>query len=107
MVGLGSAAKIYPVVLLPVLVIVVSVSAASGRRFCRRHRGRSGGGRFVPFSVASFSGTWGRCASSSREVCRSRASRVPWSFGRHAAEKLTAPGFPSPSDFRPRARETD
>ena len=59
MVGLGSVAKIYPVVLLPVLVIVAL--RQRGVREAMFVAGTAVGAAaavLVPFSLASFSGTW-------------------------------------------------
>ena len=101
MVGLGSAAKIYPVVLLPVLVIVAL--RQRGVREALFVAGTAVGAAaavLVPFSVASFSGTWRslRVQFTGGLQIESLASSVVV-LASHAADKLTAPKFPSPSDF--------
>jgi glycosyl transferase family 87 len=101
MVGLGSVAKIYPLVLLPVLVIVAL--RQRGVREAMLVAGTAVGTAaavLVPFSLASFSGTWRslRIQFTGGLQIESLASSVVV-MASHAADKLTAPGFPSPSDF--------
>ena len=76
--GLGAAAKIYPAILLPVLVIVAGPSAGRPRSsVCRRRRGRSGGSGASTVLVRVCSpARGGRFASNSQAVFRSRAWRV-------------------------------
>jgi hypothetical protein len=101
MLGLGAATKIYPAVLLPVLVIV----ARRGRGVREAvFAGAAGVGAIaavlVPFFVASFSGTWRslRIQFTGDLQIESLASSVLVTAS-HAAESLSIPGLPRPSDF--------
>lgn len=102
--GLGAAAKIYPALLLPVLVIV-----ALRRRGVREAvfvAGAAVGAMaavFVPFFVASFSGTWRslRIQFTGGLQIESLASSV-LVIASHVADKLSAPGLPESSDFTTR-----
>ena len=100
--GLGAAAKIYPIVLLPVLVI--AALRQRGVREAMFVAGTAVGAAaavFVPFSVASFSGTGRalRIQFTGGLQIESLASSVVVTAS-HVADKLTAPGLPEPSDFR-------
>ena len=101
MVGLGTATKIYPIVLLPVLVIVAfrqrSVREAM---FVAGAAVGAAAAVLVPFSVASFSGTWRalRVQFTGGLQIESLASSVIVTAS-HAADKLTVPVLPAPSDF--------
>lgn len=99
--GVGAAAKIYPVLLLPVLVIVV----IRQRGVCEAIlvAGAALGAVaavFLPFAIASFSGAWEslRIQFTGGLQIESLASSVLVVF-RHGAEKLTALGLPPPPDF--------
>jgi hypothetical protein len=102
--GLGAAAKIYPALLLPVLVIV-----ALRRRGVREAvfvAGAAVGAMaavFVPFLIASFSGTWRslRIQFTGGLQIESLASSV-LVIASHVADKLSAPGLPESSDFTTR-----
>jgi hypothetical protein len=101
MLGLGAAAKIYPVLLLPVLVIVVI--RQRGLREAILVAGAAIGAAcavFLPFAIASFSGTWEslRIQFAGGLQIESLASSVLVMTG-HAIEKLSALGLPRPSDF--------
>jgi hypothetical protein len=101
MLGLGAAAKIYPALLLPVLVIV-----AFRRRGVREAvfvAGAAVGALLavlVPFFVASFSGTWRslRIQFTGGLQIESLASSV-LVIASHVADKLSALGLPQSSDF--------
>jgi hypothetical protein len=103
MLGLGAAAKIYPALLLPVLVIVVA-----------RHRGvreamlvataalLAAGAAILPAVAASPGGTWDSLSVQFQSGLQieSLASSVLVMAG-HAAEALTALGLPPPSELAP------
>jgi hypothetical protein len=101
MLGLGAVAKIYPVVLLPVLVTVAVrrrgvregvfvVATAVGTMVAV----------LVPFFVASASGTWRslRIQFTGGLQIESLASSV-LVVASHVADRLSALGLPQPSDF--------
>jgi hypothetical protein len=101
MLGLGAAAKIYPALLLPVLVIV-----AFRRRGVREAvfvAGTAVGtlvAVLVPFFVASLSGTWRslRIQFTGGLQIESLASSL-LVMTSHVGDKLTALGLPQSSDF--------
>jgi len=101
MLGLGAAAKIYPALLLPVVVIV-----AVRRRGVREAVFVAGtavgavAAVLVPFSVASFSGTWRslRIQFTGGLQIESLASSL-LVIASHVADTLSALGLPQPSDF--------
>jgi len=75
MLGLGAATKIYPALLLPVLVIVAvrqrgvrEAIYVAGAAVC------AAAAVFLPFAIASFSGTWASCCFFPPAVRASRAS---------------------------------
>jgi glycosyl transferase family 87 len=99
--GLGAAAKIYPLLLLPVLVIVVI--RQRGLREAILVAGTAAAAAaavFVPFAIASFSDTWEslRVQFAGGLQIESLASSV-LVMTAHAGEKLSALGLPSPSDY--------
>jgi hypothetical protein len=101
MLGLGAAAKIYPVLLLPVLVIVVI--RQRGLREAILVAGAAVGAAFavfLPFVIASFSGTWEsvRVQFAGGLQIESLASSVLVMTG-HVAEKLSGLGLPSLSHY--------
>jgi Glycosyltransferase family 87 len=101
MVGLGAAAKIYPIVLLPVLVIVaVRQRGVREAMFVAGAAVGAVAAVLVPFSVASFSGTWRslRIQFTGGLQIESLASSV-LVIASHAADKLSAPVLPPSSDF--------
>ncbi len=99
--GLGAAAKLYPALLLPVLVIVVI--RQRGVREAILVAGAAIGAAaavVLPFAIVSFSGTWDALRSQFRGGLQieSFASSVLVTTS-HAAEKLGGLGLPSPSDL--------
>ncbi len=99
--GLGAATKVYPALLLPVLVIVVirerrvreaifvAVAAISAAAAV-----------FLPFAIASLSGTWGSLRNQFREGLQIESlgsSVLVMAF--HVGQKVTALGLPSPSEL--------
>jgi hypothetical protein len=99
--GLGAATKVYPALLLPVLVIVV----------IRQRRIReaifvavaamcAAAAVFLPFAIASLSGTWESLRNQFREGLQveSLASSVLVTTF-HAGQKVTALGLPSPTEL--------
>ena len=96
--GLGAAAKIYPLLLLPALVIVVirqrgfrEALLVSGAAIA------TASAVFLPFAIASLAGTWEslRVQFTGGLQIESFASSVLVMTG-HAAEKLSALGLPAP-----------
>ena len=106
--GLGAATKIYPALLVPVLVIVVA-----------RHRGLreavlaaviatgAAVAVFLPFAIASFSGTWEALRIQFQDGLQieSLASSLLVAAS-HLGGKLAALGLPPPSALTNRAIET-
>jgi uncharacterized membrane protein len=77
MLGLGAAAKFYPALLLPVVVIVVIRQRGVREAiFVARAAVGAAAAVFLPFAIASFSGTWESLRIQFTGVFRSRASRV-------------------------------
>jgi hypothetical protein len=104
MLGLGIATKIYPVAVLPVLAI--AVLRKRGLREAMLSVGAAVAAFavvLVPFFAASFSGTWRalRIQFTGGLQIESLASSV-LVIASHAAETLSAPGLPRPSDFSTR-----
>ncbi len=101
MLGLGAAAKIYPAVLLPILVIVaVRQRGAREAMFVVGAAVGAVGAVVVPFLVASLSGTWQslRVQFMGGLQIESLASSL-LVIASHVAHKLSALGLPRPSDF--------
>jgi hypothetical protein len=102
--GLGAAAKIYPALLVPLVVIVVI--RQRGFREAIFVAGAAVGAVaavVLPFAIASFAGTWEslRIQFSGGLQIESLASSV-LVMARHAADKLTALGLPPPPDLTTR-----
>ena len=98
LVGLGAAAKIYPVLLLPVLVIaVVRLRGVREATFVAAAAMGAAAAVFMPFAIASFSETWEavRIQFGGGLHIETTASSV-LVMTRHAAELLTTLGLPSP-----------
>lgn len=99
--GLGAATKVYPALLLPVLVVVVIRQRGVREAiFVAGAAISAAGAVFLPFAIASVSGTWGSLRNQFREGLQieSLASSVlVMTF--HAGEKVTALGLPSASDL--------
>jgi glycosyl transferase family 87 len=101
MLGLGAAAKIYPAILLPVLVI--AVIRRRGVREAILVAGAAiiaAAAVFVPFAIASPSGTWDSLRSQFRGGLQieSLASSVLVTTN-HAGRSVSALGLPSPSEL--------
>jgi hypothetical protein len=101
MLGLGAAAKVYPAILLPVLVI--AVIRRRGVREAILVAGAAiiaAAAVFVPFVIASPSGTWDSLRSQFRGGLQieSLASSVLVTTY-HAARSVSALGLPSPSEL--------
>jgi hypothetical protein len=99
--GFGAAAKFYPALLVPVLVIVVI--RQRGLREAILVAGCAIGAAsavVLPFAIASFHDTWEslRVQFTGGLQIESLASSL-LVMTSHAAEKLSAPGFPSPSAY--------
>jgi hypothetical protein len=100
--GLGAATKVYPALLIPVLVLVVLrerrvrealvvATAAVGAAVAV----------FLPFAIVSLSGTWDSLRGQFRgglQIESFASSILVMSF--HAADKIPALGLPSPSELR-------
>jgi hypothetical protein len=99
MLGLGAAAKIYPALLLPVLVIVtIRQRGAREAVFVAGAAIGTAAAVYAPVATASFSGTWESLSIQFRGGLQieTLASSVLVMAG-HAAEQLTVFGFPPPS----------
>jgi hypothetical protein len=99
--GLGAAAKIYPAILLPVLVVVaVRQRGVREAVFVAGAAVGAVAAVLVPFSVASLSGTFRslRIQFTGGLQIESLASSLIVTAS-HAGEKLSASGLPRPSDF--------
>jgi hypothetical protein len=101
MLGLGAAAKFYPALLVPTLVIVTL--RQRGVREAILVAGTavvSAAAVFLPFAIASLGGTWDslRVQFSGGLQIETLASSV-LVMARHAADQLTALGLPPPSDL--------
>jgi hypothetical protein len=101
MLGLGAATKVYPALLVPVLVIVVlRQRRVREALFVAGAAIGSAVVVFLPFAVASLSGTFGSLRDQFREGLQieSFASSV-LVITFHVGEKLPALGLPSPSEL--------
>jgi Glycosyltransferase family 87 len=99
MLGLGAATKIYPALLLPVLVVVAV--RQRGVREAIYVAGAAVGAAaavFLPFAIASFSGTWASLRIQFRGCLQIESlAGSALVMIHHAAKKLTALGLPRPS----------
>jgi hypothetical protein len=102
MLGFGTAAKVYPALLLPVLVI--SVIRQRGVREAVYVAGAAVAAAvavFLPFAIASLSGTWASLHNQFRgglQIESMGSSVLVMLF--HVGEKVPALGLPSPAELR-------